>query len=49
MKCACHYRVVDGVSVHINGAVKPEDVEVINQLIRVAKNYVAMKKLNEKK
>lgn len=42
----CRYAIIDGTPVHINGSgdMDKETLAAIEQMVRVAKNYVWMKK-----
>lgn len=44
----CHYQVIDGVQVHINGnATSPDVQEAINSLVKIARNYTKMKDIQK--
>lgn len=45
----CHYRVIDGVQVHINGDpnMSPDVEAALTQLVRLAHNYVGMKRIEK--
>ena len=45
----CHYRVIDGITVHINGDsnMSKETEEAINNMVRLARNYIGMKNLEK--
>lgn len=43
----CYYRNIDGLMVHINGNpnMTPDVEEAITKMVRLARNYIWMKKL----
>lgn len=44
----CHYQIIDGVQVHINGDASSPDVqEAIESLVKIARNYTKMKDIQK--
>lgn len=49
-KDKCHYRIIDGIQVHINGdpdKMGPEEQAALTHLVRLAHNYIGMKKIEK--
>jgi len=48
--CKCKYAVIDGVQVHINAdfsKLTDKDMEAINKMVKIVKNYSFMKSLKK--
>lgn len=42
----CHYEVIDGIQVHVNGDAEDKEVHAaLEQLVKIARNYTKMKEI----